>query len=342
MLELSLPAAPGYIRQAGQTHCVMKMRANALRIALLLVLPALGGQAASAPGAGQPAARLKELTEEIGKNPEDVSLRERAVKLALALKPKPTIPEEARRHFVKGNTFQKEATSVSDYALAISAYKEALLLAPWWPEAIYNLAIAQESAGLFEDSIRNFNLYLLTNPKDAESTRNRMYAAEAKKEKAARNAAAAEEEKKRKEEESLKTLTGEWIMADDNPVYTVKKRYELTRQEGSDWFILAFKSCDSSGPTGTEGCTLQGYQERLSFGISGRSIHGPMWGSVEVVQNWNPWHCGSVKQEGNIQSGALSEDGREMNLELKVENFNVTGCAKEGFGIWKYKLRRAD
>ena len=152
-----------------------------------------------------PPEQLKQLIADLQKNPDDFALREKIIKHVQTMKPAPEIPQEAKRPFIKGVTFVKEATSAADYDLAIKAFSEALLLAPWWPEAYYNLALAQEAAGKFDDGIRSIKLYLLTNPKDKEEAENRMYAMEAKKEKAQKETAA-----KKKEEEAKPDFSGVW------------------------------------------------------------------------------------------------------------------------------------
>jgi hypothetical protein len=82
--------------------------------------------------AQSPRDELMQMVDKLQKAPTDYSLREKIIKFALEVTPSPAIPEEANRAFVKGNVFQKEAKDASGYALAISAYREALRVAPWW------------------------------------------------------------------------------------------------------------------------------------------------------------------------------------------------------------------
>lgn len=166
-----------------------------------------------------PQDEFNQLTEEIQKNSGDYALREKIIKYVQTMVPRPQVPQEAKRPFMKGVTFQKEASSVSDYELAISAYKEALLLAPWWPEAIYNMALAQEGAGKFDDAIQSLNLYLLTGPKDAEETENRVYQLQAKQELTQRRAA---EQEAKKAEEAKPDFSGIW-KEHDNPTCWTRK-----------------------------------------------------------------------------------------------------------------------
>lgn len=139
--------------------------------------------------ASNPREELKQLTAQLQSNPNDIALREKIIKLAARTKPAPAIPEEANRAFVKGNVFQREAKDASGYALAITAYREALRYAPWWGDAYFNLAIAQESAGKFDEaiiSIRNYMASVQAGSTEARDAQNKIYALEAKKEIAAK------------------------------------------------------------------------------------------------------------------------------------------------------------
>lgn len=92
----------------------------------------------------------------------------------------PAVPKEARRHFVKAVTFQKEAKSPSGFALAVAEYREALTLAPKWADARYNLALALESEGKFSEAAAEFKQYLKLKPKETEKIEDKLAALEAK------------------------------------------------------------------------------------------------------------------------------------------------------------------
>jgi len=132
-----------------------------------------------------PREQLTQMVQQLQKTPTDSALRERIVKLAAEIKPAPAIPEEANRFFVRGNVFQKEAKDASSYELAISAYREALRIAPWWGDAYFNLAAAQGSAGRFDDAIASQKLFIAAVPAggaEAREAQNKIYALEARKE----------------------------------------------------------------------------------------------------------------------------------------------------------------
>jgi len=101
--------------------------------------------------------------------------------------PPPTpIPEEARRHFVRGTALFKDAKSPDDYKLVVDEFTQAANLAPWWPEARYNLALAQEAEGDYDKAIENLKLYLQFKLPDADAraAQDKMYTLEARQEKA--------------------------------------------------------------------------------------------------------------------------------------------------------------
>jgi len=135
------------------------------------------------------------LTAQLQQTPNDTALRERIIKLALEITPGPAVPPEAKRPFVMAGTYQKEAKTPSDFALAIDAYQDALKVAPWWGDAYYNLSVSLESVGRLDEARDALKLYLFTKPNDAEEAQNRLYALDAKKNIAAKQAAEAAAEK---------------------------------------------------------------------------------------------------------------------------------------------------
>jgi tetratricopeptide (TPR) repeat protein len=125
---------------------------------------------------------LTTLVQELQQSPLDRALREKVIKLALASKPIPAIPEEARRPFVRGNTVMADAKSADDYARAAQLYLEALTVAPWWGDAYFNLAKARELQQEFANATDALNFYLMTVPpaNEARKVQDRIYALEEK------------------------------------------------------------------------------------------------------------------------------------------------------------------
>jgi tetratricopeptide (TPR) repeat protein len=118
---------------------------------------------------------LAQYVADLQKAPEDQALRERIIRLVLTLTPSPAVPAEANRLFVKATIFQQEASDIQGYDqlamsardFAISAYKQALLIAPWWPEAYYGLSKSLEASGRLNEAVAALNLYVITKPNAA-------------------------------------------------------------------------------------------------------------------------------------------------------------------------------
>lgn len=145
--------------------------------------------------AANPREELKQLVAQLQSNPSDTALREKIIKLAQTIKPALVVPEEARRAFVQGTTIAKSATDAQGQALAIDSFNEALRITPWWGNAYYNRAVAQDIAGRLAEARDSLRLYLLTGPgmQEAREAQDRIYALEAKEKMAvaAQNAPAA-------------------------------------------------------------------------------------------------------------------------------------------------------
>lgn len=154
----------------------MKYRLSMCIVAAVMAIVVTGANAQSSRE------QLSQLVTQLQASPGDTALRERIIKLAQEIKPPPAVPEEARRAFVQGVTFAKTSTEASGQTLAIESFNEALRIAPWWGDAYYNRAIAQDLAGRLVDARDSIRLYLLTNPvaKDARDAQDRIYALEAK------------------------------------------------------------------------------------------------------------------------------------------------------------------
>jgi hypothetical protein len=122
---------------------------------------------------------------------------ENVIKLAAAMPQPPSIPTEARRHFVMGQTMFKDAKSPADSAQAGDEFLQAARLAPWWPEARYNTAAALEAAGDYANAIANLKIYQMFKLPDAEAQtiQDKMWALEAKQKMAAKDAEAVAQKK---------------------------------------------------------------------------------------------------------------------------------------------------
>jgi tetratricopeptide (TPR) repeat protein len=154
---------------------------------------------------------LNQYISELQNNPNNNALRERIIKLVQEMKPAPAIPEEARRHFVMAVALHKKASGDDGYKLAVEEYRQALLIAPWWPEACYNLGVVLESSKSYNAAIDALKLYLATKPKeaDAREAQDKIYTIEA-----AAKLALAEARKRDEKAEQKKaglSFEGKWL-----------------------------------------------------------------------------------------------------------------------------------
>jgi hypothetical protein len=108
---------------------------------------------------------------------------------ALKTQSTPSIPEEARRQFIIATTLFKEAKTPADFLLVVNHLKQATDLAPQWPDARFNLAIAHEAAADFASAVVDLRIYLQfkLSPDDAHTVQDKIYVLEAKAEQAGQN-----------------------------------------------------------------------------------------------------------------------------------------------------------
>ena len=227
-------------------------------------------------------------------NPNDNVLREKIIRHVQTMKPKPVIPEEARRYFVEGNALLKAAKAQKGYGLAIDAYRQCLLIAPWWAEALYNYAVALDLANQSDEGMNALKLYIATNPGDEESRKaqDKIYEIGAKKKLAAQEreesspqAVAAREQNKF--DDWLKKLDGRRYTADSgmagHPGWASLLIIDIKGE------VLVEGSFDNDGRYNAD--------RRPPIKIQGR----------ETTANWNP---PGVEKE----TFTISEDGERITF----------------------------
>jgi len=147
---------------------------------------------------------------------------------AVAMEKSPPIPEEARKHFVMGTTLFKDAKTAEDYLQVESEFKQATDLAPQWPEARYNLALAKEAAGDYSGAMDDLKLYqqFKLSDREARTVQDKIYALEAKQKKA------------EKDKEIAAKLATEKAAQD---AQLAAERKEKEREKGRDGRFIAYK-----------------------------------------------------------------------------------------------------
>ncbi len=122
-----------------------------------------------------PQQTLQQYVADLQNNPNDTVLRGKIIALAQTMNPPPAIPPSAHQDYVMAVTFVESAKDNTGYEHAIDHFKSALLAAPWWMDAYKKLAIAQKTAGHYDDAIATLNLYLLAQPADASDAQDEIY-----------------------------------------------------------------------------------------------------------------------------------------------------------------------
>lgn len=154
---------------------MMKFSRRAQIATVVFLAMATGAHAQS------PNEQLQKMVQQLQKNPWDVAVREKTIKLAVEIKPAPAIPEEARRAFIIGEALFKRAKSLRPAYEAANSFRDASTLAPWWSNAYWNLAVAQQLAGQYVGAKESLKFYLLTNPSPADQriAQDRIYSIDA-------------------------------------------------------------------------------------------------------------------------------------------------------------------
>lgn len=120
--------------------------------------------------------QLKQMVEQLQKNPSDDALREKIIKLAQELKPAPAVPEEAIKYEGRAKFAFKNAKSSADYIDAAEEYEKAVAAAPWVTGYYSDLCTIHEKAGIYVEAKRNCEFYLLDvhDPAESDQTKGRI------------------------------------------------------------------------------------------------------------------------------------------------------------------------
>ncbi|HTL70974.1 MAG TPA: HEAT repeat domain-containing protein [Candidatus Eisenbacteria bacterium] len=147
-------------------------------------LKALGASADNVAESGDLRAALTQYLAEIQASVLSAEPRSKVIALVARMDPKPVIPEEARRAMARGKVEFENVRTADQWARPAEQFQTAANLAPWWPDAYFNLAMTQEKQGDYFHSIQNFKLYLEAAPaaQDAAQIKEKIYQLEYKQE----------------------------------------------------------------------------------------------------------------------------------------------------------------
>ena len=339
----------------------MQLRASIFGLLSAIVLSFLNTRSVSAqeqsaiPQSAR--AEFKDLIKRLQDAPDNNDLREKIIKLALAMKPKPAIPEEARRYFVHGNSAFKDATGPDDYDRAIEQYRQASILAPWWTDVYFNEAKSLEARKRYDEAARMLKLSLDADPdsENASAEQDLIYELEDKNEKWKASPVKKEEEfadKKKKAQELVDALNNQWpdlIKVGFCQVSTRSGYRNCTEDEANgknwEWF---------SKDTGKARFTLVADGESIfvkwGFPIGGDDYYAPIddqigagVSKVDATRlNWiYAFRCAGTHSESEIIRKCKtwpehldfqrSTDGHRMLFTARCYNNGANNCSRGGY-----------
>ncbi len=243
-------------------------------------------------------------------SPKDQELREKIIKLVQKIQPPPAVPEEARRHMLRGEAAVDAARDKGGFLRAADEFGKALLLAPWLAEGYYNLGVVCDKAGLYEEAIRALNMYLMAKPNagDAKQVHDLIYKIEYRIEEAKRlaeeenkKALAAKQQENEKAKKLIRNLAGIWGYKQAN--WT--EFYELI-VTGEDSFTLKYKYY-------TKTSNFPGnpfpHKDEFSLKVNGDNMSG--YRTLWIDFQSSGFNC-SVPEKTFPVSGMLSDPGNSI------------------------------
>jgi tetratricopeptide (TPR) repeat protein len=263
-----------------------------------------------------PREQFKQYVADLQKNPADNALRQKIIKLALSLDPKPLVPPEVYELVGRAKYAIEHASSTSDFASAADTFGRALLPAPWISDYYFNQGVAYEKAQKPDAAIACFRWYLTAAPdaQDANAVRERIGGLkyQVEKQQAADAAARAQQEAeldanrrrddKRRESQAQEDLlsqelNGSWIDSDtysrspvhftfriENHMVIAQRCADRSYVSGirvSEGYAMDFGPFTFQGQAGSDGRTM-----KLEISGDSRTI---IWSELDYYHTWQHW-----------------------------------------------------
>ena len=121
-----------------------------------------------------PLVAAMDALKDAGNGDAQAAARERVIRVALSLPNLPPIPDEAKQDFLQARAIlqsirSSQTSTENDLYKPIDLLQKALKLAPWLASAYYNLAVAMETNGQYDDAIKQLGFYLELKPSEADA-----------------------------------------------------------------------------------------------------------------------------------------------------------------------------
>jgi hypothetical protein len=129
------------------------------------------------------ASAFERAVAEYGKAPSS-ELAVKVIKAAAELDELPPVPEEARKHFIRGSVLFKDAKTADDFSKSAAEFSQAIQISPLLAEAHYNLAMVNEASADYVSAVYRLKVYQLfkLSPEEARRVQDKIYALELKSE----------------------------------------------------------------------------------------------------------------------------------------------------------------
>jgi tetratricopeptide (TPR) repeat protein len=275
---------------------------------------------AASADAQSPREQLQQMVEQLQKNLTDSVLRERIIKLGAEMKPAQAIPEEAVRRMARGTAAFKSATSSADFHDAVKEFEQAVLAAPWFADAYFNLGVAQDKAGNYEAALRSLKLAQLA-ALDSREIKELIYEVEYRRDKALAAPRAPD----------LARLQGAWVQEDGPLVF-----YFQMKMTGDSIRFSAerYVSSDSGSHTYPVGFAGEYRLKAANEEFNGVYVEGTQGNA-----------CGGRESPA---SARISPDGREMTVVLRqmfglgtrASQVDPTTCVQRPKPEYRFVMRK--
>jgi tetratricopeptide (TPR) repeat protein len=116
-----------------------------------------------------PEEQLKIYVEAVKRDPENQFARNRVLQTVLVMKTPPEVPEDVRKLLIEARITLKREKKAKAMQPALELLRKAEVLAPWWEEPYYDLALALQRCEKFDEAIAQMNFYLTLRPHDFDA-----------------------------------------------------------------------------------------------------------------------------------------------------------------------------
>jgi tetratricopeptide (TPR) repeat protein len=219
----------------------------------------------------------------------------------------PAIPEEARRHFARGEAALELAQSPSDFQDAATEFEAALRQAPWWAEAHCDLGQVFEKAAKYQNAMLAYQGCLAASPNapNVQDTQKKIYKMEFAADREQKQAINAQVQQ-RDSALRLQSLAGVWINKDSgNP-------YSAIIQDG---LFIARRTPPSDRTNKFQGDYV------IKGAVNGDKIEGTFT-EPPIYNTYNG--CTTPVSEMGL-SGTISPDGKTMTIKYQSATYEPHG-----------------